>query len=58
MHKIQWKVISKDTNIPYTTLLDLVYGNITNPKLDTIISLSNYFKITIDDLINKDLGNY
>jgi transcriptional regulator with XRE-family HTH domain len=29
----------------------------SKPDLDTLIALSKYFKVTIDDLLNKDLGS-
>ena len=56
LNRYKWEEISTLLEIPYRTLQDLIYGKITNPKLDTIIKLSKFFNVTIDDLINKDLS--
>ncbi|KJF97426.1 helix-turn-helix domain-containing protein [Photobacterium leiognathi] len=47
------KQLAKDMNIPYTTLHSVLSGKNTNPKLDTILKICDFYKIDIADLSNK-----
>ncbi len=54
-HDISQKVLSETFDIPRTTLGDYERGK-TEPSINTLIKLSDYFKIPVDDLIKKDLS--
>lgn len=47
------KQLAKDMDIPYTTLHSVLSGKNTNPKLDTILKICDFYKIDIADLSNK-----
>ena len=46
--------LARKANISYHTLIKLESGSIKNPKIETIIKLSEALRISIDKLINKD----
>lgn len=53
---ISFKSMADTSGIPRSTLNDLATGKITNPKLDLLIKLRDYFKVSIDDLVFTDLS--
>lgn len=46
--------LSRDTNIPYSTLSYMISGH--DMYVGTMIELSRYFNVPIDHLINKNFG--
>ena len=49
--------LSKDTNIPYSTISDICNGKTTleNCNAKTVYELSKYFKCSMEDLLYKDI---
>lgn len=47
--------LSKETNIPYTTLKSIFDGDVNDIRLSTSRKLCDYFKITLDDLLDDDI---
>lgn len=43
--------------IPLTTTQSIIKGNKTDPRVSTVIKLSEIYNISIDDLLLKDLEN-
>lgn len=50
--KGQWKRIHEDTQVPYATIANIVYGRSTNPELDTIQPLIDWFQAR-DEMVAK-----
>lgn len=52
--------LAKATNIPYTTLKSIFDGDVNDIRLSTSRKLCDYFKITLDDLLddNIELNNF
>ena len=52
--------LSRATNIPYTTLKSIFDGDVNDIRLSTSRKLCDYFKITLDDLLddNIELNNF
>lgn len=47
---------AKNTNIARRTLQEIIYGKVTNPRIDTIMKIASELNISIDDLIYKDFS--
>lgn len=47
--------LSRETNIPYTTLKSIFDGDVNDIRLSTSKKLCDYFKITLDDLLDDDI---
>lgn len=47
--------LSKETKIPYTTLKSIFDGDVNDIRLSTSRKLCDYFKITLDDLLDDDI---
>lgn len=47
--------LSRETNIPYTTLKSIFDGDVNDIRLSTSRKLCNYFEITLDDLLDDDI---
>lgn len=47
--------LSKETNIPYTTLKSILDGDVNDIRLSTSRKLCDYFNITLDDLLDDDI---
>lgn len=47
--------LSKETNIPYTTLKSIFDGDVNDIRLSTSKKLCDYFKITLDDLLDDTI---
>ena len=47
--------LSKETKIPYTTLKSILDGDVYDIRLSTSKKLSNYFKISLDDLLDNNI---
>lgn len=48
--------LSKETNIPYTTLKSIFDGDVNDIRLSTSRKLCDYFKITLDELLDDDIS--
>ncbi len=48
--------LSKETNIPYTTLKSIFDGDVNDIRLSTSRKLSDFFKITLDELLDDDIS--
>lgn len=49
--------LAKGTGIPYTTIVSLFDKGADNIKLSTMRKLTEYFGITLDDLVDGDSDN-
>ena len=47
--------LSKETNIPYTTLKSIFDGDVNDIRLSTSRKLCDYFHITLDELLDDDI---
>lgn len=47
--------LSRETNIPYTTLKSIFDGDVNDIRLSTSRKLCNFFHITLDDLLDDDI---
>lgn len=47
--------LSKETGIPYTTLKSIFDGDVNDIRLSTSRKLCDYFKITLDDLLDDNI---
>ncbi len=47
--------LSKETNIPYTTLKSIFNRDVNDIRLSTSKKLCNYFKISLDDLFDDNI---
>lgn len=47
--------LSKETNIPYTTLKSIIDGDVNDIRLSTSRKLCDYFNITLDELLDDDI---
>lgn len=47
--------LSKETNIPYTTLKSIFDGDVNDIRLSTSRKLCDYFNITLDELLDDDI---
>jgi len=47
--------LSRETNIPYTTLKSIFDGDVNDIRLSTSRKLCNYFEITLDELLDDDI---
>ena len=47
--------IAKQLDIYSKNLRDLKKGVTTNPRLDTLLKLAEFFNVSLDDLVLKDL---
>lgn len=45
--------LSKETNIPYPTLTQIIQGRNAYPKINNLIALAKYFSITIDQILGE-----
>lgn len=48
--------LSRETNIPYTTLKSIFDGDVNDIRLSTSRKLSDFFKITLDELLDDDIS--
>lgn len=47
--------LAKELEVNESLLRKIENGVSKNPRIDTLIKLSSYFEITLDDLVYKDL---
>lgn len=47
--------LSRETNIPYTTLKSIFDGDVNDIRLSTSRKLCDFFHITLDDLLDDDI---
>jgi len=45
--------LSKETNIPYPTLAQLLQGRSVYPKINNLVAIAKYFDVTVDQLIGE-----
>ena len=48
--------LSRETNIPYTTLKSIFDGDVNDIRLSTSRKLCNFFRITLDELLDDDIS--
>lgn len=48
--------LSKETGIPYTTLKSIFDGDVNDIRLSTSRKLCDFFKITLDELLDDDIS--
>lgn len=48
--------LSRETNIPYTTLKSIFDGEVNDVRLSTSRKLCDYFNITLDELLDDDIS--
>lgn len=53
--KIKRALLSNEVNIPIKSI-DAYENRSVNPKFDSLIKLADFFNVSIDDLIRKDLS--
>lgn len=51
-----WKVISEESDIPMRTIESLYLKYRTNPHIETVMKIAEYFNVSLDDLVYKDLS--
>lgn len=47
--------LSKESNVPYTTIRSMIERNLTNASVDNMIKICNVLDITIESLYNDKL---
>jgi len=52
-HNIMPEELSRQTNIPRVTIKRLLRDKTANPTLNTLLPLSKFFKISINQLIDE-----
>jgi transcriptional regulator with XRE-family HTH domain len=55
-HKLSQQVLAGEMNIPRTTLGDYERGK-TEPNLEMLVKMSEYFEVKLDDLLRKNLSH-
>lgn len=48
--------LSRETNIPYTTLKSIFDGDVNDIRLSTSRKLCDFFKITLDELLDDSIS--
>lgn len=48
--------LSRETNIPYTTLKSIFDGDVNDIRLSTSRKLADFFRITLDELLDDDIS--
>lgn len=48
--------LSRETNIPYTTLKSIFDGDVNDIRLSTSRKLCDFFKITLDELLDDNIS--
>lgn len=48
--------LSKETNIPYTTLKSIFDGDVNDIRLSTSRKICDFFHITLDELLDDDIA--
>ena len=48
--------LSKETGIPYTTLKSIFDGDVNDIRLSTSRKLCDFFKITLDELLDDEIS--
>lgn len=52
--KLDRKVFTQDSGIPYSTITHLLHGTQKNPSILTLIKIANYFHCFVDEIIGRD----
>lgn len=47
--------LSQNINIPYPTLAQLLQGRNASPKIQNLVLIARYFKVTVDQLIGETI---
>ncbi len=45
--------LAVESGVSYNTIVKIEYGNIKNPKIETVIKLANALEINIEQLIGR-----
>jgi len=45
--------LAVESNISYNTIIKIERGGIENPKIETVIKLSDALKVSIDELVGR-----
>ena len=53
---ISLRNLAKEISVPHTQIHAIEMGSIVNPGISTVISIANYFEVSIDDLVNSDFS--
>lgn len=48
--------LSRETTIPYTTLKSIFDGDVNDIRLSTSRKLADFFKVTLDELLDDDIS--
>lgn len=54
-HKLDRKVFTQNSGIPYSTITHLLQGTQKNPSIITLVKIANYFHCSIDEIIGRDV---
>ncbi|MCC8416967.1 MAG: helix-turn-helix domain-containing protein [Rickettsia endosymbiont of Bryobia graminum] len=52
--KLKRKEFSRNSGIPYSTVIDITKGLKLNPTINNILKIANYFKCSIDEVIGRN----
>lgn len=55
-HQLSCGQLANKLNIPVMTIRRLLSGETSDPRISTLTLLANYFKISLDALINEDIN--
>lgn len=47
--------LSRQCNIPYTTLRNIIFDNISNIRIETAMKLCDFFKVSLDELLSNQI---
>lgn len=53
--KLDRKVFTQDSGIPYSTITHLLKGTQKNPSILTLIKIANHFHCFVDEIIGRDV---
>lgn len=48
--------LAKELNVNESLLRKIENGSSKNPRIDTVLKISLYFGVSIDDFVNKDMS--
>lgn len=56
-NELSYRDVSKESSVSTRAISFIVNKDCSNVTINTVLNLSKYFNISIDDLINTDLEN-
>lgn len=54
-HQLTYRELSKQTGVSFSAIKKIESKDIANPKVLTLLKLTRFFNISIDNFINTDL---